>query len=117
MAVIVQTEEGHSIASTTTSYKTKRQHGLRARVLEAGSDVGGSWYFNRYPGARTDSESWLYAFSISKKIQDNWDWSERFPGQPEALGYQSRSTRQELRDTLRGNGRCGLRNIICLRFR
>src|SRR5690606_11853356 len=64
-----------------------RELGLSARVIEAGSDVGGTWYYNRYPGARTDSEAWLYAFSFSKQIQDEWDWSERFPGQAEALAY------------------------------
>jgi cyclohexanone monooxygenase len=61
--------------------------GLRARVIEAGTDVGGTWYYNRYPGARTDSEAWLYAYSFSPEIQERWDWSERFPGQAEALAY------------------------------
>ena len=56
-------------------------------VLEAGSNVGGTWFWNRYPGARTDSESWVYAFSFSKELQDEWDWTERFPGQPETLAY------------------------------
>ncbi|MEQ8662926.1 MAG: NAD(P)/FAD-dependent oxidoreductase [Gammaproteobacteria bacterium] len=64
-----------------------RQRGLSARVIEAGSDVGGTWYYNRYPGARTDSQAWLYAYSFSQEIQDNWDWSERYPGQAEALAY------------------------------
>lgn len=64
-----------------------REQGLRTRVVEAGTDVGGTWYYNRYPGARTDSEAWLYAYSFSKKIQDEWNWSERFPGQSEALAY------------------------------
>lgn len=64
-----------------------RELGLRVRVFEAGSDVGGTWYYNRYPGARTDSEAWLYAYSFSKEIQDNWNWSERFPGWDESLAY------------------------------
>ncbi|MGE3390743.1 MAG: flavin-containing monooxygenase [Gammaproteobacteria bacterium] len=64
-----------------------RELGLSARVIEAGSDVGGTWYYNRYPGARTDSEAWLYAFSFSKEIQDSWNWSERFPGWDESLAY------------------------------
>jgi cyclohexanone monooxygenase len=64
-----------------------RERGMRALVIEAASDVGGTWYYNRYPGARTDSEAWLYAFSFSKEIQDRWDWSERYPGQPEVLAY------------------------------
>ena len=64
-----------------------RELGLSARVFEAASDVGGTWYWNRYPGARTDSESWVYAYSFSKELQDEWNWSERFPPQPEALAY------------------------------
>ena len=64
-----------------------RELGLSARIVEAGTDVGGTWYYNRYPGARTDSEAWLYAFSFSREIQDNWDWAERFPSQSEALAY------------------------------
>jgi len=64
-----------------------RELGMSARVIEAASDVGGTWYYNRYPGARTDSEAWVYAFSFSKEIQDTWDWSERYPGQAEARAY------------------------------
>jgi len=64
-----------------------RQLGLSVKVIEAASDVGGTWYWNRYPGARTDSESWVYAYSFSKELQDDWDWTERFPSQPEALAY------------------------------
>jgi cation diffusion facilitator CzcD-associated flavoprotein CzcO len=61
--------------------------GLRARVLEAGSGVGGTWYWNRYPGARFDSESWTYGFSFSEAILREWEWSEHFAAQPETLGY------------------------------
>lgn len=64
-----------------------RQLGLTVRVIEAAPDVGGTWYWNRYPGARTDSESWVYAFSFSKDLQDEWNWTERYPTQPEALAY------------------------------
>jgi cyclohexanone monooxygenase len=64
-----------------------RQRGLSVRVLEAGGDVGGTWNFNRYPGARTDSESWAYCFSFDKGLQDDWDWQERYPSQPEVLSY------------------------------
>ncbi|WP_241010610.1 flavin-containing monooxygenase [Mycobacterium camsae] len=64
-----------------------RQLGLSARVIEAAPDVGGTWYWNRYPGARTDSQSWVYAFSFSKELQDEWDWQERYPTQAEALAY------------------------------
>ncbi len=64
-----------------------RELGLRALVLEAGTGVGGTWYWNRYPGARFDSESYSYAFSFSKDLLDEWDWSEHFAGQPETLRY------------------------------
>lgn len=64
-----------------------RSLGLSVRVIEAASDVGGTWYWNRYPGARTDSQSWVYAYSFSKELQDSWRWRERFPSQPEALSY------------------------------
>ena len=64
-----------------------RQMGLRVRVLEAGTRVGGTWYWNRYPGARFDSESYSYGFSFSQELLDEWDWSEHFSGQPEIERY------------------------------
>ena len=62
-----------------------RKLGLRARVFEAGSGVGGTWYWNRYPGARFDSESWTYGYSFSDEILREWEWSEHFAAQPETL--------------------------------
>jgi cation diffusion facilitator CzcD-associated flavoprotein CzcO len=64
-----------------------RQLGLSVRVYEAGSDVGGTWYWNRYPGARFDSESYTYGYSFSEELLDEWDWSEHFSAQPETLRY------------------------------
>jgi cation diffusion facilitator CzcD-associated flavoprotein CzcO len=64
-----------------------RQLGLTVRVLEAGTGVGGTWYWNRYPGARFDSESYSYQFSFSKDLLEEWDWGEHFAGQPETLRY------------------------------
>jgi cation diffusion facilitator CzcD-associated flavoprotein CzcO len=64
-----------------------RQLGLRVLVLEAGTGVGGTWYWNRYPGARFDSESYSYAYSFSQELLDEWDWGEHFAGQPETLRY------------------------------
>ncbi|HSB61444.1 MAG TPA: NAD(P)/FAD-dependent oxidoreductase, partial [Vicinamibacteria bacterium] len=61
--------------------------GLRARVFEAGDGVGGTWYWNRYPGARFDSESWTYGYSFSEEILREWEWSEHFAAQPETLRY------------------------------
>ena len=64
-----------------------REQGLRVRVFEAGTGVGGTWYWNRYPGARFDSESYSYGYSFSQELLDEWDWSEHFAGQPETLRY------------------------------
>src|SRR5438046_4678460 len=65
----------------------QRELGLRARVFEAGDGVGGTWYWNRYPGARFDSESWTYGYSFSDEILREWEWSEHFAAQPETLRY------------------------------
>jgi cation diffusion facilitator CzcD-associated flavoprotein CzcO len=64
-----------------------REQGLRVRVLEAGTEVGGTWYWNRYPGARFDSESWTYGYSFSQELLDEWDWEEHFAAQPETERY------------------------------
>lgn len=61
--------------------------GLTARVYEQGSGVGGTWYWNRYPGARCDVESMQYSYSWSDELQQDWDWSERYAPQPEILDY------------------------------
>ncbi len=61
--------------------------GLSARVYEQGSGVGGTWYWNRYPGARCDVESMQYSYSFSEELQQEWDWSERYAPQPEILKY------------------------------
>src|SRR5712664_562315 len=64
-----------------------RGQGLSARVYEQGGDVGGTWYWNRYPGARCDVESMQYSYSFSDELQQEWDWSERYAPQPEILKY------------------------------
>ena len=61
--------------------------GLKAKVLEMGSTVGGTWYWNRYPGARCDSDSYIYVCSWDKQALQEWEWSERYPEQPEILRY------------------------------
>jgi cyclohexanone monooxygenase len=64
-----------------------RGQGMTARVYEQGSGVGGTWYWNRYPGARCDVESMQYSYSFSDELQQEWDWSERYAPQPEILKY------------------------------
>ncbi len=61
--------------------------GISVQVYEAGSGVGGTWFWNRYPGARCDVESLEYSYSFSRELEQEWDWSERYAPQPEILGY------------------------------
>lgn len=64
-----------------------RERGFRVRSLEAASDVGGTWYWNSYPGARVDSQSYVYQYWFSEDLIRKWNWSERFPAQPETERY------------------------------
>ncbi|WP_432089438.1 flavin-containing monooxygenase [Streptomyces sp. bgisy095] len=64
-----------------------RELGLTAVVFEAGDDIGGTWYWNRYPGARCDIESMSYSYSFSPELDQEWEWSERYAAQPEILRY------------------------------
>ena len=64
-----------------------QQRGLRARLFEAGSGIGGTWFWNRYPGARVDVESMEYSYSFDDALQQEWSWSERYAGQPELMRY------------------------------
>ena len=83
-----------------------RGMGLRARVLEAGSGVGGTWYWNRYPGARCDVESVEYSYQFSDELQQEWDWSERYAAQPELLRYANHvADRFDLRRDIQFNTR------------
>jgi len=66
---------------------TLRRLGLSVHVFEAGTGVGGTWYWNRYPGARFDSESWSYGYAFDKDLLAEWEWSENFAAQPETLRY------------------------------
>jgi len=77
---------GAGVAGLYQLYKL-RNIGMRVRVFEAGTGVGGTWYWNRYPGARFDSESYSYGYSFSQELLDEWDWSEHFASQPEILRY------------------------------
>ena len=60
---------------------------LKAVVFEAGDGVGGTWYWNRYPGARCDSDSYIYCYTFDKNLLQEWNWSERYPEQDEILRY------------------------------
>jgi cyclohexanone monooxygenase len=71
-----------------------RQLGLSAVVFEAGDDVGGTWYWNRYPGARCDAESLAYSFSFSSELEQEWKWSERYAPQSEILEYARHVSRR-----------------------
>ena len=64
-----------------------RQLGMSAEVLEMGDNVGGTWYWNRYPGARCDAESLAYSYSFAPDLEQTWSWSERYATQPEILRY------------------------------
>ncbi|MDT0223882.1 NAD(P)/FAD-dependent oxidoreductase [Gordonia sp. AC31] len=77
------------------------QAGLQVRAVEAGSGVGGTWFWNRYPGARFDSESYLYAYFASEDLYKRWRWSEHYAGQPEIEAYLNEAVREfELTDLI-----------------
>jgi cyclohexanone monooxygenase len=76
--------------------------GLSTRVYEAGSNVGGTWFWNRYPGARCDVESLEYSYSFSDELQSDWEWTERYAAQPEILSYLNHvAERFDLRRSIR----------------
>jgi cation diffusion facilitator CzcD-associated flavoprotein CzcO len=77
---------GAGISGLYQLYKL-RKLGMHVGVFEAGTGIGGTWYWNRYPGARFDSESYSYAYSFSDELLEEWDWSEHFASQPEILSY------------------------------
>src|SRR5436309_12467462 len=64
-----------------------REAGFSVQLIEAGGGVGGTWFWNRYPGARFDSESYTYGYLFSRELWDEWQWSEHFAGQPEIERY------------------------------
>ncbi len=102
---------GAGIAGIYQLYRL-RQLGMKVRVFETGSGVGGTWYWNRYPGARFDSESYTYAYSFSEELLDDWNWSEHFAAQPETLRYLNHvADRFDLRRDIRCNSR-----VVAARF-
>ena len=96
---------GAGFAGLYAIYKL-RELGLTHRGFEAGSDVGGTWYWNRYPGASSDSESWVYSYSFDAQLEQDWTWTSRFPEQPEILSYlQHVADRFDLRSAFHFNTR------------
>ena len=100
-AVIV----GAGFAGMFTLHRMRRS-GFNAHVFEAGDNVGGTWYWNRYPGARCDVESMEYSYSFDADLQQEWQWSERYATQPEILEYANHvADRFDLRDDITFNSR------------
>ena len=91
---------GAGLAGLYMLHKARCQ-GLTAQVVEAAAGVGGTWYFNRYPGARVDIQSLEYSFGFDDALQQDWHWSERYAGQPELLRYANHvADRFGLRDAI-----------------
>jgi len=93
-------------AGVSGIYQIKRlaDLGVDALVLDTAPDLGGTWYWNRYPGARFDSESYTYGYSFSKELLNEWHWKERFSAQPENLRYLNYVTDKfDLRKYMRFN--------------
>ncbi|QIN79900.1 NAD(P)-binding protein [Rubrobacter marinus] len=78
---------GAGFAGLYALHKLRDEMGLSARVYEAGGGIGGTWYWNRYPGARSDTSSWIYCYSFDEELLQEWQWSERYPQQQEVLNY------------------------------
>src|SRR3954452_9911942 len=78
---------GAGFAGMYMLYRLRNKLGLSVRVYEAGDGVGGTWYWNRYPGARCDSDSYIYCYTFDKELLQEWEWTERYPEQPEILRY------------------------------
>jgi cation diffusion facilitator CzcD-associated flavoprotein CzcO len=113
-----KTETDHEViiigAGVGGIYQIKRltDLGVDAIVLDAAEDLGGTWYWNRYPGARFDSESYTYGYSFSKELLDEWHWTERFSGQPENLRYLNYvADKFDLRKFMHFNAR-----VVAMRF-
>src|SRR5688572_7511423 len=116
-----QTANGHGPAEPATDFDVivigagmsglyqlyrLRELGFKVRVFETGTGVGGTWYWNRYPGARFDSESYTYQYSFSKELLQEWDWKEHYSGQPENERYLNYvADKFDLRRDIRLNSR------------
>lgn len=93
---------GAGFAGLYMLHQLRDRLGLRTVVFEAGGGVGGTWYWNRYPGARCDTESYVYCYSFSEELLQDWSWSGKYPTQPELLSYLNHvADRFDLRDDIR----------------
>lgn len=101
-AVIV----GAGLSGMYMLHSLRDKLGLKVRVYEIGDGVGGTWYWNRYPGARCDTESYIYCYTFDKQLLQEWQWSERYPEQPELLRYLNHvADRLDLRRDIQFNTR------------
>jgi cation diffusion facilitator CzcD-associated flavoprotein CzcO len=97
---------GAGFAGLYMNYKLRDKLGMSVQVYEAGDGVGGTWYWNRYPGARCDSEAYMYCFSFDKQLMQDWEWSMKYPEQPEILRYLNHvADRFDLRRNMQFNTR------------
>jgi len=97
---------GSGFAGMYMNYRLRDQMGMSVQVFEAGDNVGGTWYWNRYPGARCDSESYIYCYSFDKDLMQDWNWSGKYPEQPEILRYLNHvADRFDIRRNIKFNTR------------
>jgi cation diffusion facilitator CzcD-associated flavoprotein CzcO len=97
---------GAGFAGLGMLWRLREELGMSTQVYEAGTGVGGTWYWNRYPGARCDSESYIYCFTFSKELLQEWSWSGKYPEQPEILSYLNHvADRFDLRRNIQFNTR------------
>ncbi len=95
---------GAGFAGMYLLHRLRDDLGLSVRVYERGDGVGGTWYWNRYPGARCDVESMFYSYSFSEELEQEWEWTERYPSQPEILSYANHvADRFRLREDIEFN--------------
>ena len=80
---------GAGFSGLFMNHRLRDTLGLEVHVLAAGTGVGGTWYWNRYPGARCDAESMAYSYSFDSDLEQEWEWSERYATQPEILKYMN----------------------------
>jgi cyclohexanone monooxygenase len=78
---------GAGFAGLYAVHVLRDRQGMDVVAFDTAHDVGGTWYWNRYPGARVDIESVHYSYSFDEELQQEWHWTERFPAQPEILAY------------------------------